>query len=151
MAFSASAFNTEKQITLQPGETFEVKNYRLRYDGLAEYPTANSQRVVATLSLFNDAHQAGILSPEKSLYRGQDQPTTEVAIRSSLKEDLYVILAGYDDKHATFKILVNPLVIWLWIGGLFMAFGTVIVMLPQRRRQPKKITSNVRAQLAEAR
>ena len=151
MAFSASAFNAEKQVTLQPGESFSIKNYSLRYDGLAEYPTANSKRVVATLSLFNNEHQVAILSPEKSLYHGQDQPTTEVAIRSTLKEDLYVILAGYDDQSATFKILVNPMVIWLWIGGTVMAFGTVIIMLPQRRRQPKKITSNVSVQLAEAR
>jgi cytochrome c-type biogenesis protein CcmF len=76
MAFSASAFNLEKQVTLQPGESFEIKNYTLRYDGLSNYPTANRQKVVATLTLFNDRHKVGILSPEKSLYTGQDQPTT---------------------------------------------------------------------------
>ena len=151
MAFSASAFNTEKQITLQPGESFDIKQYRLRYDGLSEYPTANRQKVVATLTLFNDQHPVGVLSPEKSLYRGQEQPTTEVAIRTTLKEDLYVILAGYDDNSATFKILVNPLVIWLWIGGCVMAFGAVIIMLPDRRRQRKKITSQVNVKLAGAR
>jgi cytochrome c-type biogenesis protein CcmF len=151
MAFAAGAFNAEKQVTLQPGESFSIKNYSLRYDGIAQYPTANRQRVVATLTLLNDRDPVATLSPEKSLYQGQDQPTTEVAIRSSLKEDLYVILAGYDDKSATFKILVNPMVIWLWIGGIVMALGTVIVMLPQRRRQTEKITSNVTVKLAEAR
>ena len=107
--------------------------------------------MVATLTLFNDEHPVGVLSPEKSLYRGQEQPTTEVAIRTTLKEDLYVILAGYDDNSATFKILVNPLVIWLWIGGCIMAFGAVIIMLPDRRRQRKKITSQVNVKLAGAR
>jgi cytochrome c-type biogenesis protein CcmF len=64
-----------------------------------------------------------------------------------LKEDLYVILAGYDENSATFKILVNPLVIWLWIGGSVMAFGTVIVMLPKRKKI-KQTVANI--QLAEA-
>jgi cytochrome c-type biogenesis protein CcmF len=147
MALSASAFNLEKQVTLQPGESFEIKKYTLRYDGLSNYPTANRQKVVATLTLFNDRHKVGILSPEKSLYTGQDQPTTDVAIHTGLKEDLYVILAGYDENSATFKILVNPLVIWLWIGGSVMAFGTVIVMLPKRKKIKQTVTN---IQLAEA-
>jgi cytochrome c-type biogenesis protein CcmF len=151
MTFSASAFNTEKQVTLQRGESVDIKKYSLKYEGRSEYPTANRQKVVATLALFNDQHQIGVLSPEKSLYRGQDQPTTEVAIHTTLKEDLYVILAGYDDNSATFKILVNPLLVWLWIGGSVMAMGAVIVMLPERRRLRKKITSRVRVKLAEAR
>jgi cytochrome c-type biogenesis protein CcmF len=125
---------------------FMALSATLRFDGLSNYPTANRQKWVATLTLFNDRHKVGILSPEKSLYTGQEQPTTDVAIHSSLKEDLYVILAGYDENSATFKILVNPLVIWLWIGGSVMAFGTVIVMLP-RRKKIKQTVANF--QLAE--
>jgi cytochrome c-type biogenesis protein CcmF len=77
----------------------------------------------------------GIVSPEKSLYHGQNQPTTDVAIHTNFKEDLYVILAGYDKDFATFKVLVNPLVVWLWIGGGIMVLGTIVVVLPDRRRQ----------------
>jgi cytochrome c-type biogenesis protein CcmF len=64
-----------------------------------------------------------------------------VAIHTNLKEDVYVILAGYGKDWATFKVLVNPLVIWLWIGGVIMAFGAIIVMLPDRRKR-KKINHN---------
>jgi cytochrome c-type biogenesis protein CcmF len=141
MAMSGSAFNMEKQITVNKGESFKVKKYTLRYDALSEYPTASKHRVVATLSIFNDKHKVGVLSPEKSLFIGQEQPTTEVAIHTNLKEDVYVILAGYGKDWATFKVLVNPLVIWLWIGGVIMAFGAIIVMLPDRRKR-KKINHN---------
>ncbi len=147
MAFSANAFNSEKQVTLQPGQTAQIQNYTLRYDGLAKFPTANKQKIVATLALFKGQRQLGVLSPEKSLYTGQEQPTTDVAIRTTLKEDLYVILAGYDENSATFIILVNPLVIWLWIGGGIMGFGTCIVMLPARRRQR---ATAVNARIVEA-
>ena len=135
MGFGGNAFNAEKQITLKKGESVQIKKYSLRYDALSNYPSAQKDRVVATLTLFNDNHKVGILSPEKNFYKGQDQPTTEVVIRSTLKDDLYVILAGHEKDTATFKVMVNPLVIWLWIGGGIMALGTVIVMLPNRRKK----------------
>ncbi len=137
LAFTGNAFNTEAQVSLKKGEFFDVSKYRLRYDGLSNYPTANKHSVVAALTLFNKGHEKTVLLPEKALYRNQDQPTSEVAIHTSLKEDLYVILAGYDEDVATFKVLVNPLVVWLWIGGVVMAVGTIIVMLPDRRKRKK--------------
>lgn len=137
MAISGSAFNMEKKITLNKGESFKIKRFTLKYDALSEYPTTSKQRAVAMLTVFNDNNKVAVLSPEKSLYRGQEQPTTEVAIYSSLRDDLYVILAGYDKDWATFKVLINPLVVWLWIGGGIMAFGTVIVMLPDSRKKKK--------------
>jgi cytochrome c-type biogenesis protein CcmF len=143
VAITGSAFNTEKQVTVKPGESFDISKYRLRYDALSNYPTANKQTVVASLTLFNDEHNKGVLLPEKSLYQNQDQPTSEVAIHTTLKEDLYVILAGYDEESATFKVLVNPLVIWLWIGGGVMTIGTIIVMLPDRKKR-KTILSHDR-------
>lgn len=135
IAITGSAFNTEKQVTVKKGESFNINAYRLRYDSLSSYPTANKHTVIASLTLFNEDHNKGVLFPEKSLYKGQDQPTTEVAIHTSLKEDLYVILAGYDENKATFKVLVNPLVAWLWIGGVVMTIGTVVVMLPVRKKR----------------
>jgi cytochrome c-type biogenesis protein CcmF len=75
-----------------------------------------------------------ILKPEKRLYFVQNQPTTEVALRTSLWEDLYVILAGFESSRiATFKVFVNPLVAWLWMGGLVMVIGTIIAIWPERR------------------
>ncbi len=134
-AFGGGAFNMETQATLKPGESMQIKGYTLRFESLSNYPTANKQTVTATLTLIKEGHEVGVLVPEKSLYKGQDQPTTDVAIHSSFKEDVYAILAGYDKETVTFKILVNPLVSWLWAGGLLMAFGTGIAMLPERRRK----------------
>jgi cytochrome c-type biogenesis protein CcmF len=134
MAFAGSAFNTEKQVSLNKGESVKIKNYTLRFDALTNYPTASKQKVVATLTVLNDEHQVGVVSPEKNIFRGQDQPTTEVAIHTNYKEDLYVILAGYEKDFATFRILVNPLVVWLWIGGGIMVIGTMVIVLPERRR-----------------
>ncbi|MFH1624449.1 MAG: cytochrome c-type biogenesis CcmF C-terminal domain-containing protein, partial [Pseudomonadota bacterium] len=140
VAISGSAFDTEEQVTVKKGESFNIKGYTLRYDSLSNYPTANKHTVAATLTLFNEGHKVGVLVPEKSLYKGQEQMTTDVAIHTTLKEDLYVILAGYEKDSVTFKILVNPLVVWLWIGGGIMAFGAVIVMFSDRKKRRKIVS-----------
>lgn len=134
LGFGGSVFNVEKQVTLKQGDSFKIKNYTLRFDALSSYPTASRQKVVATLTVLNDEHPVGVVSPEKSLYRGQDQPTTDVAIHTNYKEDLYVILAGHEKGLATFKVLVQPLVVWIWIGGGIMIFGTIVVIWPDRRK-----------------
>jgi cytochrome c-type biogenesis protein CcmF len=81
------------------------------------------------------------LYPEKRLYFAQNQPTTEVALRTSLLEDLYLILAGFEASGtATLKVFVNPLVAWLWIGGVVIVIGTLIAIWPERRphRLPRR-------------
>lgn len=138
VSFAGNHFNIEKQITLTKGESFKIEEYTIRFDALSNYPTANKKRsVIATLTVFDEDRRVATLFPEKSIYHGQDQPTSEVAIHSTLKEDLYVILAGHKKDMVTLKVLVNPLVAWLWIGGVVMGLGTVIVMFPNRRRQKK--------------
>ena len=127
----------EKQITVNKGDSFKVKNYTIRYDSLARYPTANKEVVAATLSVFNAGKRVALLTPEKNFHTGHDQPATEVAIHSTLKEDLYVILAGYEGEIATFKVLVNPLVVWIWIGGGVMGLGTIVALFPDRRRRSR--------------
>lgn len=134
VGITGSAFKVEKQATVKKGESFVIKDYTLRYDTLTRYPTAHKEVVAASLSIFNGGEKIGVLYPEKNFHRGQDQPATEVAIRSTLKEDLYVVLAGYEEDIATFKVLVTPLVIWIWIGGTVMALGTIFAMLPDRRK-----------------
>ena len=70
--------------------------------------------------------------PEKRFYKKPKQPTTEVANRSTLREDLYVVLGAYDPQSKLVTILayVNPLVTWIWLGGLILALGTAVAVWP---------------------
>ena len=64
------------------------------------------------------------------------EPSTEVGIRTSAKEDVYVVLAGVRaDESAEVRVTFNPLVMWVWLGGALMAIGGVIVMWPQAQRR----------------
>jgi cytochrome c-type biogenesis protein CcmF len=77
------------------------------------------------------------MEPQRMVYKRQQQPSTEVAIRSSWLHDLYVVLAGIDDdsRTVTFEVFITPLVFWLWAGGFVMALGTVVAMWPNVRER----------------
>ncbi|MFW2331708.1 MAG: cytochrome c-type biogenesis CcmF C-terminal domain-containing protein, partial [Nitrospinota bacterium] len=73
-------------------------------------------------------HFKNSLSGERS-----SQYTSEVSIRNSYKEDLYLILSSYnDDESGTFKVLINPLVKWIWLGGVVMTIGGLIALIPTK-------------------
>ena len=67
---------------------------------------------------------------------GGVQPSTEVGIRSNLQEDVYITYAGSigGTEEAVYRFTINPLVWWVWYGGLIMALGGLIVMWPQATR-----------------
>jgi hypothetical protein len=76
------------------------------------------------------------MKPSVAFYAYWEQPSTEVAIRSTLVEDLYVILVswGAGGEHATFRVFVNPLVTWLWLGVGIMVLGIAFCLLPKPRQ-----------------
>jgi cytochrome c-type biogenesis protein CcmF len=82
--------------------------------------------------VFLGGEQIDTLRPEKRFYKKPKQPTTEVANRSTLREDLYVVLGSYDQESQIITVLgyVNPLVVWIWIGGLILALGTAVAVWP---------------------
>jgi cytochrome c-type biogenesis protein CcmF len=130
----SAAYQVEKDVVLRPGEQATVGKFTLRYDNLARVVQPTHESFIATVNVTRGDKPLTILHPEKRVYFAQNQPTTEVALRTSLMEDLYIILAGFEaSKIATFKVFINPLIAWMWIGGLVMVVGTVIAIWPERR------------------
>jgi len=128
----SSFFKIEKQTSLKPGESLEAGRYTLKYTGIKNSEDDHMASQAAEVEVFAGGQQIATLHPEKRLYKRQNQPTTEVAIRPTLRDDLYVVLGGYDAPSglATFQVFVNPLLSWLWIGGLTLVLGTCITMAP---------------------
>jgi len=131
----SSAYDVEKDATLEQGESMTINDYTLTYENLDSYETESKLVVTATLTVRNQGKLLGSLTPEKYFHRSHEQPVTEVAIRSTLLEDLYVILIGWDEEDtADFKVLVNPLVNWIWIGGGMLVLGGLIAFWPERQK-----------------
>ncbi|MCL5958160.1 MAG: heme lyase CcmF/NrfE family subunit, partial [Chloroflexi bacterium] len=101
----AYGLKTEVDQTVKPGEMINIGKFSLKYDGLAEYPTATKHVVAASMEVYDSGKKIDTMAPAKEFNEGQEQPTTEVAIRTTLLEDLYIILAGWDnDMSASFKV-----------------------------------------------
>ena len=136
---ASSAFKVEGQATLREGESFEVGRYTFRYEGLHETESAHVATMVAALSVSRGGEYMGVINPERRFYKAPRQPMTEVAIRSTLREDLYVAFGAFDPatQSATFQVYVNPLVAWLWIGGVVLVVGTGVSIYPGKEgREP---------------
>jgi len=146
MGFAGAAYDVEKQVSLRPGEQMKIASpfghtYTLTYQAMSAYPATNMTKVIASVDVAKDGKRAGMLTAEKRSYKQREEVVSEVGIRRAWNEDLYLILAGIDDANgvvtgtnprpvATFRVLVNPLVPWIWTGGLIMAIGTLIALWP---------------------
>ncbi|MFQ6046319.1 MAG: heme lyase CcmF/NrfE family subunit [Gemmatimonadales bacterium] len=129
---TGKAFVQETKALLSPGDTVRIGDYSVKYTGIEQYSDRNRVALAATLDVTRGGRSIARLTPQKRTYRTAEQPTTEVAIHSTLKEDLYVIFEGYDGDLASFKLIVNPLTAWLWIAGVIITVGTMIAMWPER-------------------
>ncbi|MGH7859867.1 MAG: cytochrome c-type biogenesis CcmF C-terminal domain-containing protein, partial [Candidatus Binatia bacterium] len=92
----SSLFKEEIQKTLTRGQSFELGSYRLQFDDVVEEDTPHLVTTSATISVFRGGEKVGTLRPEKRFYKRPQQPTTEVAIRKSLREDVYVVFGALD-------------------------------------------------------
>ena len=148
-AFAGAAFDREVTQTLDPGESVTIESafgheYTLTYQGLSSPRGQNMLRqAVALMTIEKNGVPVGSLTTEKRLYVTWQAPVTEVGIRSTFLEDLYVILERVEDlggafendaaaQRATFEVQVNILVGWIWYGGLILTLGSLIAMWPSR-------------------
>jgi cytochrome c-type biogenesis protein CcmF len=91
--------------------------------------------IESTVVVKRDGKMLDTIFPQKHFYFVQQQWTTEVALFSNLREDLYVVLGEHQQETnaATFHVYLNPLVSWVWIGGMVLTIGTLITLLPDPR------------------
>jgi cytochrome c-type biogenesis protein CcmF len=141
-AFAGMAFKVEREATLKPGESIELRSpfghtYRFTHVGISQYEALNRVVSAATVQVAVDGRPAGLLTSEKrqhvdSFKRPTFEPSTEVVIRSGLREDLYLVFAGAVDgtEEAVYRFNINPLVWWVWFGGFVLAFGGIVTMWP---------------------
>ena len=151
-------FQTETQRNLAVGESFTIASpftgeYTLTYAGLRSLPAPDDvNRTGATLTVSQGGRQIGELHPTHDFFVPQQQPMTIPAMRSSLVEDLYVIVAGWEDggATATFKAHVNPLINWLWIGGLVFILGTAVASWPDPGEDRRLALASVQRRTVQA-
>jgi len=142
LGWTGQAFTTDTSGDMGLGDTLELREYTLRMDKLGIDDTPNYTSDKATMSLFAYGKKVANLYPERRVYKAgtEPQPTSEVAIYSTMRNDMYVVLAGAtrDGKKGVIQIFYNPLTMWVWIGAIVMVIGTLIALLPNRKTPARK-------------
>jgi cytochrome c-type biogenesis protein CcmF len=148
----STGFKVEKDVTLSPGQEATIGNYRLVYDGLTSFQEGRKEVVGGQLTVYSGGQLMGKMLPTKEFFEGFENPNTEVAIHSTPQEDLYIILNSWDNaQKAGLKLVINPLVVWIWVGGYLLVLGAVIAFWPDaRERRQEAARRAVERPVAEA-
>jgi cytochrome c-type biogenesis protein CcmF len=137
------SYSVEREATLQVGESLSVGRYHIRFEGLSGSQQPTHYRVEGAFRIFNQGRDLGAMSPALKFFPIQQSPVGRAVFRSSWAEDLYVILSGFSElqqNRATLKVLLRPLLVWIWIGGLVIVLGTIVAVCPLRIHARQEIS-----------
>ncbi|MCI0647962.1 MAG: heme lyase CcmF/NrfE family subunit [Chloroflexi bacterium] len=138
---ASSFFQLSKAFIVSPGQTVTVGRYTLTYENLYVRQEPGKDITFARMFVAKDGRDLGEIQPGKAFYPNfNNQPASEIVIRTTLLEDLYVVLNSWDDDGtATFYVFVNPMVAWLWVGGLTLVLGGLVAWWPFRAAVPARV------------
>jgi cytochrome c-type biogenesis protein CcmF len=123
-------YDLQTMKTVSLGQSIDIGAYRINYERLDQKKEGTNDIVYADVTVFKDGKRIGSYEPKKIFYGNTDaEPSSEVAIISSLKEDLYIVLSAWEnDGRATFVVKVNPMMDWLWIGSFMIVIGSLFAV-----------------------
>ncbi|MFZ3062818.1 MAG: heme lyase CcmF/NrfE family subunit [Actinomycetota bacterium] len=137
---ASNTYQVEVQKSVPVGGTIKIKNYEVV---LAEPLNATRRKIIrlegVKAKIYKDGKLVHVLAPVKATYPNSEQPNTEIVYHSNYIEDLYLIYGGAAQAGKatvySLKVLVNPLVPWIWIGSWIMLVGSIIAFMqrPPRR------------------
>ncbi|HEU5411490.1 MAG TPA: heme lyase CcmF/NrfE family subunit, partial [Candidatus Acidoferrales bacterium] len=137
VGISGQAFNQNIQQRLPVGSQMKIGPYTLVAQNYDETSNANFNAERATIEVFEGNRSRMMLYPERRFYTASQVTQTVVALHSSLARDLYIVYSGRnpDDNSPVIHAYLNPLVKWIWLGGLVLVLGTVLALIPSRQPQ----------------
>ena len=148
LGIAASAtFKTEREITLAPGQSVTVSGREFRLERVWGRQETGRTSIGADVAILANGRVVDRLEPVQHFYESSDTPVPTPAVRSTAVRDLYVNLMAFkeDGSSATIRVLVEPLVVWIWLGGGVVCFGALVALWPRRRVTPLAATHMPRA------
>jgi len=134
LGIAGEGYKREEQALLMPGKDMTVAGFNVKHDAVKVTDDGQKQMVTGHVTVSRDGKALGEMYPAKWFFRKhEEEPTTEVAISRGFWEDLYIVMPAFDmqAQSATYHVVVNPLVNWIWFGFTVLALGTLIALLPE--------------------
>ena len=143
VGLTGNLLNSEQTLTLTPNRPVQVEHYTLLFKGMGTEQKRNATLRAAEIEVYRDGALLETLKPAQSFYPTQPEPLTEVAIRRTLAEDLYLSLTSENaGGTVTIRARINPLVVWAWFAFPLFTLGTVMAMLYKPRRLESTATAS---------
>ena len=136
VGFTGKAFDKDMTVEVNPNSMLKIGAYQLHVGAVQDGQNEEYQWSRLPVDVTKNGEDLGTLEPEHRIYLAQKQPTSEVAIRRNLNEDVYLNYAGMsaDGQRAVLQAYVFPLVTWIWIGYWVVFTGTLICLTPSKQR-----------------
>jgi len=135
IGISGQAFNQDKQMDMAAGSVMQIGPYSLHLQNFDSDQQKNYSSERATIDVDRDGRSVMMLYPTRRFYPSNQESGTMVAISSTMREDLYVVYAGInpDTNRPVIHAYLNPLVKWIWLGGVVVVMGTILGLIPNRQ------------------
>ncbi len=137
---ASEAYKSERTVNLDVGESATVEGHEFRY--VEPGADINDRRLRVFAGIEIDG--GDVYHPATTSFRATGQTVPTPSVRSGFTEDIFLVLATVpdpDDDSIDLRVIVRPMVAWIWTGGLLMALGTVLALFPGRRRRGTEPTS----------
>jgi cytochrome c-type biogenesis protein CcmF len=130
-----NTYQVESDLKMSPGDSTEIRGWTFTFRGVQPRQGPNFEAAQGLIELSRGGEKLGVMRPEKRVYRVQQNPMTEAAIRTRLTGDLYVSLGEPVGGDAwTVRVYVKPFIGWIWGGCVVMALGGLIAATDRRYR-----------------
>jgi cytochrome c-type biogenesis protein CcmF len=140
----SSFFDLQLDVVLAEGESVELGDYRMEYIGTTAVPYADRTEFLSTVQVYRDGRPLKTMTATRTFYPSFNMASTLAAIHSTPVEDFFVVPSeNLPDGSVGFRILVNPMIWWMWVAGPVLVLGTVIALWPQPVREAVRAPARV--------
>jgi cytochrome c-type biogenesis protein CcmF len=135
IGIAGSAFNKDIQMEMAPGQSLAIGPYTILCQNFDRVANSNFESERATLEIFRGGRSEMMLYPERRFFLASEVTETMVAVQSKPLHDIYIVYAGRSPETGkpVIHAYLNPLVKWIWFGGIVVVLGTGLALLPNRR------------------
>lgn len=128
----SSVYKVEVRKSVRQGESFTAGDYTFTFNGMRQERNQDRDTLIADVTVSKDGQVVGTLDPHRHFYFSSQQPATIPSIQSTVSRDVYISFSAFDPQSGlgTFQAFINPLVVWVWIGGVVFIAGTLLAAWP---------------------
>jgi cytochrome c-type biogenesis protein CcmF len=133
-------YSSHREVDLARGQSATVGGYTVTYLDTVDHNAGNKLTKSARIRVVHHGDDLGIYTPSLSIFRGATTAIGTPSVHPGLTRDVYLTLTSSPDDRGrvTLGVFINPLVTWLWLGGMIMVAGAVVAGWPRRRGRPRR-------------